>query len=574
VPENPRLEEAGAQSLLGPTDLRLDELLRELLQRADELVSLHTRMRGLLDAVVGVASNLTLSDLLHRIVQSACDLVGARYGALGVLGPDGLRDFVQIGISEEERARIGPYPHGRGVLGLLINDPRPLRLARIEDHPASYGFPSQHPPMRTFLGVPILVRHRVFGNLYLTEKRDGAQFTAEDEDVVVALAAAAGVAIANARLYDESRRRQRWLERTAELTTNLLRGLDVAGALRFVAESVRELLDVDLAVVLLPAPDRLAPAAAAGDDADDKGAMARLTTALEPLLTDVSRSGMGAMLRAADRDERVTDTDGLLGSVIVVPLGAWTAGDSSGALAVVNRRGGRAFGEDDLASLSAFAAQAALALEVARVREARERLAVLEDRDRIARDLHDLVIQRLFATGLGLQGATRMVDRPELATRLSAYVDDLDETIREIRQSIFALQDPAAHAGSLRSRILATTSVAAEQLGFEPRVRFDGPLDSAVPEPVARELLPVVREALSNAARHAGASEVGVDVSAADGGVEVVVRDDGRGVSDGGRRSGLANLRERADRLGGELALDATPGGGTTLRWRVPLPPG
>ncbi len=365
-------------------------------------------MRRLLDAVVDVGSGLDLTHILRRVVESACELSDARFGALGVLDPTGTRleDFITVGIGDSQRARIGPLPEGHGILGLIIDGDRPVRLDNLEQHPERYGFPPGHPPMKSFLGVPIRIRDRTFGDLYLTEKEGGGSFSDADEELIVGLAAAAGVAIDNARLHD--------------------------------------------------------------------------------------RIG---------------------------------------------------------------------------------RLALADDRSRIGRDLHDTVIQRLFATGLALQGALVLADSDgaELSRRVAAAIDDLDLTVKHIRSVIFGLESSRRGSESFRDRVLSLCQEAAAPLGFSPRVAFEGPVDSLVPEEIEPELLATLREALANAARHAGATAVDVRVSAGIDDVELVVRDNGIGGAkprDGGR--GLRNLSTRATRLGGICEISGLVGEGTELRWTVP----
>jgi signal transduction histidine kinase len=361
---------------------------------------------GLLEAILSIASDLDLETVLRRIVVAACELTDARYGALGVLDPSGeaLSEFVTHGLSEEEEARIGPRPKGHGVLGLLITDPRPLRLANLGNHERSFGFPTNHPPMESFLGVPIRVRGMVFGNLYLTEKRSAPQFSERDERLLSSLAAAAGVAVDNARLH----------QRLGEL-------------------------------------------------------------------------------------------------------------------------------------------------------------ALYADRERIARDLHDTVIQRLFAVGLSLQGVARIVDPPSAGERIEAAVDELDLTISEIRSTIFSLQ--ARSGSSARVMITSAVTEAREALGFLPRLQFNGPLDTSVSAGTAEEAASVVREALSNVARHARATRAEVVVAANPDILQVTVRDDGIGIRRSGSPGGhgLRNIATRAERLGGAFDIRSEPGEGTTLTWRVPL---
>lgn len=364
-----------------------------------------SRTQRLLDAIGAVSSGVTLEEILDRIIDSAVALVDARYGALGVLGgEDRLVEFVTSGVTDEERATIGALPEGRGILGLLIVDPRPLRLRDLTAHPDAFGFPAHHPPMHSFLGVPIRVGATVFGNLYLCEKRGADEFTAEDEALVVALASGAGVAIENSRLHDQ--------------------------------------------------------------------------------LRDV---------------------------------------------------------------------------------------AVVGERERIARDLHDKVIQRLFAAGMGLQSTARLADS-SIAARLDATVDDLDDTIREIRATIFALEQPRLHG--VRSWVLDVVAEMSEPLGLTPRIHFDGPVDTVIPDHVAEQLVAALREGLSNVAQHARASRVEVIVRV-DSHARLRIVDDGAGPAagstDADRGRGIRNLAERAGALGGVCTLEAGSNGGAVLDWSVPL---
>jgi signal transduction histidine kinase len=362
------------------------------------------QLRRLLEAVLVMEQDLDLQSTLRRIVDSAVNLVDARYGALGVLDASGhgLSDFITVGMSEVAAAAIGHLPEGHGVLGLLIVDPQPIRMRNIAAHPDSYGFPPHHPKMRSFLGVPVRIRGEVYGNLYLTDKRGADDFSDGDQELVTALAVAAGIAIDNARLHG-------------------------------------------------------------------------------------------------------------------------------------------------------------------RLRE----FTLYEDRERNARDLHDTVIQRLFATGLRLQGAARLAQRPEVQTRIQAAVDDLDETIRQIRTTIFALETPGS--GGVRDSIMQLAEEAAASLGFQPSVRFHGPVDAFVRGRVLEHLVATTREALSNVVKHARATKVEIVLSVGD---QILLRitDNGQGLPetfrDGGL--GLANMTKRAEDLGGQMAIATRPEGGTTLTWRVP----
>ncbi|MEU8801316.1 GAF domain-containing sensor histidine kinase [Spirillospora sp. NPDC048819] len=553
--------------------LRLDDLLTELQARLEAARATRDRVHALLEAVVSIGGDLELETVLRRIIEAATTLAGARYGALGVIGDDGgrLARFVTVGVGDEEIAEIGAWPTGHGILGLLIEDPRPLRLPDLTEHAESYGFPPGHPPMRTFLGVPIRVRDEVFGNLYLTEKAGGGEFEEEDEVVVTALATAAGVAIENARLYEETRRRERWLEASAEISTALLSGVGTHQVTALVAERARQIAGAALGNVALADEDGrgFVVEAASGDGAD------RLQGLRLP--RDHSVIGRvfdeGVALRLADgaeaaREAGVPGGEPVAGPVVAVPLGVGAA--ARGVISVSNPPGGAVFTEGAQRLLEAFAGQAAVALELGDRRRDTERLALLEDRDRIAKDLHDTVIQRLFATGMTLMAVGKITQKREVAVRVQRAVDDLDDTIRQIRSSIFALQAPADE-DSLRSRVHALVDAAAEQLGFAPSVRLDGLLDTAVDDETGDHLLAVVREALSNVARHAHATETVVVIDVGDEDLTLRVEDDGVGIPGGGRRSGLRNMSDRAGGLGGDCTTRDRPGGGTVIVWRVPL---
>ncbi len=553
--------------------LGLDELLAELQSRLQAVLATRDRVNALFDAVVAVGTNLDIEVVLRGIVESAVSLVNARYGAMGVIGEGGrLADFIPVGLTEEQIRRIHHWPEGRGLLGALIHDPRPVRVADLSTHELSSGFPSGHPPMTSFLGVPIRIRDEVYGNLYLTEKAGGGEFDDEDEAVLVALAAAAGVAIENARLYDEARRQQRWLTASAEVTRVLLSGADVSDALALIATRSLEMSGADLVMLALPAGgDVLEITHAAGEYAADAVGM------VVPATRSASGTVLatGELLAVADfsNDERVAGVARArlnLGPAMLVPLG--TAGTVRGVLTAGRRPGAMPLAPAAADMLVTFASQAGIALELAEHRRQAERVAVFEDRDRIARDLHDLVIQRLYATGIALQGAVGLIGAPEVASRVSQAVDALDETIKDIRTSIFELQArPAATRTGLRSRIVEVADQMTGLLGFAPSLQLDGPLDNGVPADAAEHLLGALREALSNAARHASASAVDVLVRAADT-LSLTVTDNGTGVKPGGRRSGLVNIERRAAECGGSLRVDTAPGGGTRLEWQVPLP--
>ncbi|QFZ20270.1 GAF domain-containing sensor histidine kinase [Saccharothrix syringae] len=547
--------------------LRLDELLDEVRERLTEIASTRDKMQRLLDAVLAVGAGLELDSTLQRIVQAAVELVGARYGALGVLGTrDDLSEFVYVGIDPETRSHMGHLPQGKGLLGLLIKDPRAIRLHDLSTHAASVGFPPNHPPMHSFLGVPVRVRDEVFGNLYMTEKTDGGDFTADDEVVLTALAAAAGVAVENARLFERSRMRERWLEATAEVNTELLGGASAEDALRLIAQRTRELSLATMSLIVLVedgSPRRLRLAAGAGSHVE--GLVGGTLAGTGSFADEVLESATPMLIE--DLDGRLGDTSVDVGPGVAVPLRAGSA--VTGVLLVARDKGSAQFGADQVPLLASFADQAAVALEFAENQRARRLVDVLEDRDRIARDLHDHVIQRLFATGMSLQGAVGSIREPRARERVQKAVVSLDETVLEIRTSIFDLQ-AGDDAPGLRRRLLDLVSELTEDVPVTPVVRMSGTVDNSVPEFVAEQAEAVVREAVSNAVRHAAASELVVTVEAGEA-LVITVADNGVGMPAQVARSGLRNLEQRALDLGGTCTVTGGPTGGTRLTWRVPL---
>ena len=514
----------------------------------------------LLDAVLGIAADLELPHTLRRIVEAAAAGVDAEYGALGVLGPDGLiEEFVVEGITPDVSERIGDPPRGRGILGLLIREPRPLRLTDLSQHPDSVGFPAGHPPMRSFLGVPVRVRDAVFGNLYLCEKRGGGEFTEHDERIVVTLAAAAGVAIDNSRLYASVARRARWLRASSDVASLALLGASSSEVLDAVVERAHEASESDLTVLV---------------EVDDDGA-AHVTRAAGVRTSTPNLVGRPVAL---DEDHSptpavVADVVGDSASVARVPLRTVQHDYGTLVMAWVNARAGEQ--ADGATAVQSFGEQAALAVGLTYARAEHDRLTLLEERDRIGRDLHDLVIQRLFATGMVLQGAQRLSSDGEVSDRIARAVDDLDQTIREVRSTIFALHHASEGTG-LRSQVLQEIAASSNTLGFEPTVRFDGPIDSSVSDPVREHVVAALREALSNVARHAEATQVRISLSVESDEVVLIVTDNGRGLpGESDRRSGLANLASRADSSGGRFVIEPAPDAagttrGTRVVWRAP----
>jgi signal transduction histidine kinase len=559
--------------------LRIDELLAELQSQLGSVLATRDQMRALLEAVVAIGTNLDLEATLRRIVQVAADLVDARYGALGVIGEDNtLVEFIPVGLDEAEIAKIHHWPEGRGLLGLLIKEPHPLRLAEISAHRDSSGFPDGHPAMHTFLGVPVRVRDQVFGNLYMSEKRGGGEFTEDDEALLTALGAAAGIAVENARLYEASQRQQRWLRASGDLTMRLLSGERPDVVLRLLTGQALELSGADLVNLALPDEDglRLSVDYAEGDGAEAIRGLVLL--AQHSLSGMVLASGEPIAVEDLAADERTSAVSkralAHLGPAVAFPLGA--PGHVRGVLTVARRRGRPSFRPADVEVIGGFGAQASVALELAARRADAEQLIVLEDRDRIARDLHDLVIQRLYATGMSLEGTVPMASRREVADRIRNAVDAMDDTIKDIRATIYALQ-ARVHADEphLRGDIVSLVDEMTEALGFAPELRLGAGLDSKATAELSEQVLAVLREALSNAARHAHASRVDVTVDTDDAGmVNVRVRDNGIGIGDGAprRRSGVANMAGRAEKLGGTFRLSPAEDGGTEVEWRVPVP--
>lgn len=554
------------------SQLRLRELLGEVQERIEEIVESRDRLDGLVEAMLSVTAGLDLDATLRTIVHTAIELIDAQYGALGVRGHGHeLVEFVYEGIDDATRAKIGPLPQGLGVLGVLIDQPMPIRLDNIDDHPASVGFPRNHPPMRTFLGVPIRIRDEVYGNLYLTEKRTGQPFSEDDEVLALALAAAAGIAIDNARLYEQSRARQSWIEATRDIGTELLSGTDPARVFRLIAEEVLKLTAADVTLVAVPGNDdisglditELVVAEIAGDSLISAAAVL-------PIPVGDTSVGRAFRLQQPHRCDVIDVQTGVLvdaGPALVLPLRA--TGTVAGVLIAMRRAGGRPFTEEELTSTAAFADQAALAWQLATTQRQMRELDILTDRDRIARDLHDHVIQRLFAIGLSLQGTIPRTRSAEAQQRLSDSVDDLQGVIQEIRTAIFDLHGGSTGTSRLRQRL----DEAIDQFsasGLRTTVQFVGPL-SVIEADLADHAEAVVREAVSNAVRHAEASELAIAVRVEDD-LSIEVTDNGRGLGDHVTESGLANLRRRAEEAGGHLVIEGGPDGGTTLRWSAPLP--
>ncbi|WP_327356204.1 sensor histidine kinase [Streptomyces sp. NBC_01304] len=520
----------------------------------------------LLEAVLSVGTDLELRATLKHLVDAAAELTDAAYGALGVVDPaqGRLTELFTAGMDEATRAAIGRLPCGdAGLLGVLIKDPKPLRLTDLTEDPRSCGMPAGHPPMRSFIGVPVLVRAEVFGNLYLTDKRHGAAFTAEDEQLLRILAAQAGIAIGNARLYEAARQRERWIEGAAAVTTALLSRKSPTDALMVVAEQARKLADAAAGVILQPTVDggmEIVTASTHGDPGDLVG------TTISPgsPVLDQLLGGEAVFVEDSSTDPRMTTpVRARFGPSMLLPLQA--EGRLIGTLALPRRIGARTYTATERVLAGHFAQQAALALVLADAQESRERLAVFEDRDRIARDLHDLVVQRLFATGMMLDAAKRRAQLTDVEDTIGKAVDELDSTIQEVRTAIFALQQPPADAPtSFRGKVLREAAGVAAVLGFQPSAQFTGAVDSRIGERTAGHLLTNLRRALETASRRPEVSRIEITVDAAarlpDGrdGVRLTVYDDGArdAAAEGGDSGGEG---------------DGEGVAGTTLTWQSPL---
>ena len=560
----------------GLPQLRLGELLAEVQDRIGRIADARVQADGLLHAMFVITSGLDLEVTLRSIVESAVNLVGARYGALGVRG-DGhdLKAFIHHGMDEDVREAIGHLPTGRGVLGLLIDQPHVLRLDDLSAHPEAVGFPPNHPPMKSFLGVPIRVRDEVFGNLYLTEKKDGAQFTEDDEVVTRALASAAGIAIENAHLYEESRIRQSWMEAMRDIGTELLAGSDIDEVLHMVSRRALHLTRADTAFIAVPADadqhadvvSRLNISVAEGHDSD------ALVGSLIPI--EGSSSGAAYRLRTATRkenldygpNEHVADT---FGPALISPLRV--ADGVRGVLVTLRRKGAPVFNDSQLDLISSFADQAALVMQMADTTRRMHELDVLADRDRIARDLHDHVIQRIFAAGLSLQSTLQKTELHDIRQRLARTIDDLQDTVQDIRTTIFDLQSATHSTTRLRQRVNGAVLELTENVPIRAVVRMFGPL-SVIDSSLADHAVAVIREAVSNVVHHARADTVNVTLAVGDD-LRIEVSDDGIGLAEDVTRSGLANLEARAVDCGGAVILrpSAADAVGTELIWSVPLP--
>jgi signal transduction histidine kinase len=524
---------------------------------------------------MALAAELSLPAVLQRIVELAAEVTGARYGALGVLGPDGqISDFVTTGITEQQRQAIGHLPVGRGILGVLIREAKPLRLKRISDDRRSVGFPPNHPPMSGFLGAPVKARGKVFGNIYLTEKQGASEFSAEDERAVVILASQAGVAIENAHLYEEASRRERRLEAVREIATQILEGAEPEAILELVAQRARELVNADLATVATPddRSDSLVLRVADGFNAERLRGMVFPTQA--SVSGEVIQMGKPVILDDASSDERAYQPvvmAGQIGPAMFVPLSA--RGRAFGTLAVANRLSGRRFSEDDLSVIETFAGQASVAVEYGRAQRELRRLTLMEDRERIAKELHDGVIQSLFAVGMGLQATATISRDPQIQARIDAAVADMDRVIRDLRNYIFGLRPGILADRQLDEALRRMVDEFQEKSGVTTVAEIDPRVASELSS-VAGDIVQLVREALSNVGRHSGAATCRVSLRRLQDKALLEIDDDGVGFDaseNSGKGHGLRNLQDRATSLGAAFDIESSPEEGTTVRVTIPV---
>lgn len=546
----------------------------QLIDRTQDVIASQNRLRGLLRANNAVIGDLDLGRVLRKIVEAACELVDAPYGALGVIAAEGgrLEEFIHVGIDKATADRIGHLPEGKGLLGALTDDPRAIRLRDIREDARSVGFPEGHPPMRGFLGVPVRVRDQVFGNLYLASLAKG-DFSAEDEELVSALAATAGVAIENARLYAEAGRRQDWLEASTDITSQLLMK-PADEALRLVGQRVAELADADIVTVVLPSEreNELRVAVAVGREAD------KLVDFTYPTENTFSEIVLRSSRPQVIEDASALTTPGSptlkmnevvpVGPAMLLPLAG--AEGIRGVLVVGRRRGRPSFGSGDVDMAANFASHASVALELAEGRREAQRLLLLEDRARIARDLHDHVIQQLFASGMTLQSAAMTLGETPAGERIAQVVNNIDDAIRQIRTSIFQLRPHALLGAGLRAGVLSVVAEVTPSLGRDPHVHFTGPVDAVSDDALGDDVAAVVREGLTNVAKHARAHHVEVGIAVKGAMLEVVVSDDGVGIGPSLRSSGLMNLQRRAEDRSGSFEVGTGPNGvGNRIVWQV-----
>jgi signal transduction histidine kinase len=518
-----------------------------------------SRLRQLLDASLVDAPDRSLPEILRDTVRAASEIVGCRYAAITVLTPaGGVEHFVPFGV---EDGAIGRTPAHQSLLGTVVEEARTVRLPDTEA--------DGRPGARSLLGVPIMLRGRSAGGVYLSEPADRTDFTEQDERTAEVIATAAANFIEKARTAAANRSRDRWLTGAAELARELVSGLHAA-PLRLVAERVIEVADADVATIMQPGPDEdmfVVSAVAGKHAAQWDGLILRSTTGKTVSVMATGKPLNIEHLNQLEMPEEVRggmDIDAL----ILVPLTGTAPG--RGVLGVGRRAGRPAFSAAEMGMATMFAGQVALALELAESLARRDQLALVEERDRIARDLHDHVIQRLFAIGLTMENAASNLTGAA-GDRVRTSVDEIDETIKQIRTTIYQLTGPivSPHA-SIRTQAIRLFDELEVALAFRPDLAVEGPVDFGVNEDVVDDCVAVLREALTNVARHAHATRAEVAITVTATSIQLEVRDNGRGIGPATRRSGLANLRARAERRNGTLTIRSNGEQGTWLRWSIP----
>lgn len=530
----------------------------------------------LLESVLIMASDLSIQVVLQRIIELAVKLTDARYGALGVVGSDGrLLDFITTGITAEERLAIGPLPVGEGILGILIKDAKPLRLPHISKDPRHVGFPPNHPPMESFLGAPVKARGKVFGNIYLTQKRGEPEFDAEDEAALVVLATHAGVAIENARLFEEARRRGQWLDAVREISASILAGTEIDGVLRIIARRARELVDAATATIVTPAPsgEKESLTIKVADGAHAAELVGLPVPTKGSVSGDVIRSGQTEVLADASMDGRTYQpmiARGNMGPIVLVPL--VLRGKPFGALTVANPVGGAAFDAEAVRLVQTFADQASVVLEYGRAQTELNRLNVLDERERIGRELHDGVIQSLFSVGMGLQATAARSRDPEVEARVEAAVGEIDRAIRDLRNYIFGLRPGILADRQLEQALEDLAHEFEEKSGVTTVTDIDGTVAAEL-APRAADLVQLTREALSNVGKHAQATTCRVSLHRDGDEAVLEIDDDGQGFDPAAPHTGLGlrNLKERGVAIGGRVTVESEAGEGTTIQFAIPI---
>ncbi|MGH7876686.1 MAG: sensor histidine kinase [Candidatus Dormibacteraceae bacterium] len=538
------------------------------------MVARRDRKDALLEAGLALASELSLPIVLQRIVDLAAQVTDARYGALGVLGErDTLVEFVTTGVSAAQRRHIGPLPQGQGILGLLIHDPRPVRIKDIAEHEKSVGFPPNHPTMRSFLGAPVQAMGRVFGNIYLADKRTAAEFSQEDEDSLVVLATQAGVAIANASLFEQSRAREQWLDGQRDITNQVLNGAKEASLFESIVEHARNLAGADAATIVSTgaSPEDLVVSASVGAHSNElRGQVLPVRGSISG---EVMQNGRSVMLDDVSADSRAFQPIvrlGHHGPALFIPLRV--PGGATGTLLVTNLKGGPRFDEATRRLVETFSDQASVVIGYGRAQADLRRLGLMEERERIAKELHDGIIQSLFAVGMGLQATALMAGSAETGRRIEGAVDELDLVIRDLRNYIFGLRP-----GILADRQL---DQALRVMSEEMQARSHAAVEVEVDETLAAilsgrsaEIVQLTREALSNVARHAQATRSKVRLVRRGSSAMLTIEDNGVGFDPLGDSTGhgARNMRERATALGGTLSISSKPGKGTRLQVRFPI---